>query len=161
MAKITLSRTELSMHISPANLVQALLAEDKKLYGDLANNNFVIRVAVTLKRCGVETKLIVEQRCPSRIPKPRTDSLRAIQEALQKALIWNNALFSGAVNSTMELAVQSGVSQRYVTQIIKLAYLSPSIISRIFKGNIPHDLTLGKLKRQVPLGWVKQESLFS
>ena len=161
MTKITLSRTELSMHISPVNLVQDLLAEDNKQYGDLATKCFVVKVTVTLKRCGVETKLIVEQSCPDRIPKPHTDSLRAIQEALQKALIWNNALLSGAVNSTMKLAVQSGVSQRYVAQIIKLAYLSPSIINRIFKGDIPHDLTLGKLKRQVPLDWVKQESLFS
>ena len=84
-----------------------------------------------------------------------------IQEALQKALLWNNALLSGAVKSPLELAELSGVSQRYIAQIIKLAYLSPAIINKVFKGDIPHDLTLGKLKRQIPLSWDEQKALFS
>jgi hypothetical protein len=40
-----------------------------------------------------------------------------IQEALQKALLWSNALLSSVVKSTVELVERSGVSQRYVAQI--------------------------------------------
>ena len=118
-------------------------------------------MAVTLKRCGVETRLIVEQNNLDHVTRPHANSCRAIQEALQKALLWNNALLSGAVKSTAKLAGQSGVSQRYIGQLIKLAYLSPVIIQRIFRGDIPHDLTLGKLKCQIPLDWTDQENLFS
>jgi hypothetical protein len=48
-----------------------------------------------------------------------------------------------------------------VSQLIRLAFLSPSIIRRIFKGDIPHDLTLGKLKANIPLDWAEQEVIFS
>ena len=73
----------------------------------------------------------------------------------------NNALLPVVVKSTEELVNQSGVSQRYVAQIIKLAYLSPTITSRVFKGDMPYDLTLGKLKRRIPWDWAEQKNLFS
>jgi hypothetical protein len=42
-----------------------------------------------------------------------------------------------------------------------LAWLSPTIVERIFRGDIPHDLTLGRLKQHVPLSWKEQDTLFS
>ena len=163
MDKIKLSRTELIMHLSPVGLTRVLLNRGLKLDSDskITGKSFQVCVPVSLKRCGVETKLIVEQKDAYHYQKPHADSLRAIQQALQKALLWNNALLSGVAQSKTQLAEHSGVSTRYITQLIKLAYLSPDIIQRIFSGDIPHDLTLGKLKRQIPLSWDKQEVLFS
>lgn len=51
---------------------------------------------------------------------------------------------------------------RYVSHLIKLAWLSPAMIERIFKGEITHGLTLGKLMKHITtLSWAEQESLFS
>ena len=47
------------------------------------------------------------------------------------------------------MADQEQVSQRYITQIIKLAYLAPEIMDRIFEGDIPHEMTLGSLKKHI------------
>ena len=55
---------------------------------------------------------------------------------------------------------QEQVSQRYITQIIKLAYLAPEIMNRIFEGDIPHEMTLGSLKKRIPLDWSEQKALF-
>jgi len=44
--------------------------------------------------------------------------------------------------------------------IIRLAFLSPSIMEKISKGNIPHDMTLTRLKKNIPLVWSEQEHLF-
>jgi len=76
------------------------------------------------------------------------------------ALQWNDELVSGQVQQMKEIADKNGVGQRYIAQIIKLAKLSPVLIRRILDGNIPHDMTLGKLKIQIPLGWDEQASLF-
>ena len=96
-----------------------------------------MRVPVALKRCGVETKLLVEQARASNGLWPHADSLRAIQEAMRKAPLWNDALVCGKAGSTKMLAEDSGVSQRYMAQLMKLAYLSPALIQRILKGDIP------------------------
>ena len=45
-----------------------------------------------------------------------------------------------------DLTRENNVGERYVAQLIKLAFLSPDIIRRVFKGNLRQDLTLGKLK---------------
>jgi len=65
------------------------------------------------------------------------------------------------VRSVKEITEIDGVSDRYVSQMLKLAFLSPRIIRRIFKGDMPHDLTLGKLKAKILLDWDDQNKLFA
>ena len=86
--------------------------------------------------------------------------MRAIQDSLRKALNWNQALISGNTAYKAELARNEGVSERYITQIINLAYLAPDIMGAIIKGNIPATLTLVRLKENIPLDWNEQRSLF-
>jgi len=69
-------------------------------------------------------------------------------------------VLNGELTSLKEVAKREGVSQRYIASIIKLAYLSPQIMSKIAKGNIPHELTLTRLKKNIPLDWSEQERLF-
>lgn len=159
--KLTLSRTELTLHFSPAGLLQVLLPEVLDQEREAIAPSLVVRVTVALKRCGVETKLIVEQPGLQHEQRTHPDSLRAIQEAVKCALLWNHALVTGAARSTTDLAEQSGVSLRYISQLIPLAWLSPTIVERIFRGDIPHDLTLGRLKQNIPLSWKEQKTLFS
>ena len=59
-----------------------------------------------------------------------------------------------------ELGRQNNVSSRYISQIIKFAFLDPALVMRIFRGDIPHDLTLGKLKANLESDWTKQQALF-
>jgi hypothetical protein len=110
-----------------------------------------------LKRCGIETKLIVPGQEQS---GAHERTVRAIQDSLGKALNWNQAIISSKAASKAELARNEGVSERYITQIIKLAYLAPDIMSAIIKGNIPATLTLVRLKKAIPLDWNEQRSLF-
>ena len=73
---------------------------------------------------------------------------------------WNQALITGKAASKAELARNEGVSERYITQIIKLAYLAPDIMGAIIKGNIPATLTLVRLKENIPLDWNEQRNIF-
>ena len=87
-------------------------------------------------------------------------TVHAIQNALRKALNWNQALMSGKAVSIAELARTEGVSPRQITHIIKLAYLAPDIMGTIIKGNIPATLSLKKLKKGIPLDWKEQRDQF-
>jgi site-specific DNA recombinase len=120
-------------------------------------DTYHVSIPAQLKRCGIETKLIVPGQEQS---GAHERTIRAIQDALRKALNWNQALITGKAASKADLARNEGVSSRYITQIIKLAYLAPDIMSAIIKGNIPATLTLVRLKADIPLDWNEQRDLF-
>jgi site-specific DNA recombinase len=77
-----------------------------------------------------------------------------------KALGWNQALLTGKVASMTVLAKQEGVTQRYISHIIKLAFLAPDIIEAIIKGDVPETLSLGTLKQGIPQDWQDQRRRF-
>jgi site-specific DNA recombinase len=110
-----------------------------------------------LKRCGIETRLAI----PAGKPAPAHHrSITAIQEALAKALTWNQALLTGSVSSLTAVAKQEGVSQRYIAELLKLAFLAPDIIEAINKGDIPETLSLVTLRQGIPLKWQDQRRRF-
>ncbi len=157
IVKITITQSSMCITYSLSNLVQQLL-EHTDISCELI---FHTSINIKLKRCGVETKLIVEEQNYSSALKPHPESLRAIQNAVRNGIIWNQLLLSEQAQSAKEIAACSDVSDRYVSHCIRLAFLSPSIIKRIFKGDIPHDLTLTKLKAGIPLDWNEQEKIFA
>ena len=82
--------------------------------------------------------------------------VKAIQNALHHALEWNAELISGNATSMKSIANRHGVSQRYLSDQLKMAWLSPDIMKAIFNGNIPSTLSLAKLKKEFPLAWDQQ-----
>ena len=154
--KVSLSRTAMTIEYSISGIVNQLLEhanyQEELLYSK--------EIPLSLKRCGVETKLVVENQTNQKL-QPHADTVRAIQEAVQKGMLWNQLLISGKAESVKEIANANQVGDRYVSRIIKLAFLSPKLIRQIFKGEIPHDLTLRKLKANTALKWSEQEALFA
>ncbi len=117
-----------------------------------------LTIPAHLKRCGIETKLIVPGG--EKILDAHTSSVGAIQKAVGKALVWNQALISGSISSMSALAKENQVSQRHVSKIIRLAYLAPDIMEAIFRGHIPHKLSMARLKENIPLDWEEQRKEF-
>jgi hypothetical protein len=61
------------------------------------------------------------------------------------------------VRSVVEFAQASRCTVRYVTRLLKIAYLAPDIIEAILAGRQPHELTLAQLFRtDIPLDWQRQ-----
>ena len=59
-----------------------------------------------------------------------------------------------------QLAKQDGVTQQYVAQIIKLAFLAPDIMKAINYGNVPTAISPGAPKKVFPLDWDQQRKVF-
>lgn len=114
-------------------------------------------VPVTLKRYGLQTRLVIPGK---QSPPAYAETVRAIQDALGKALDWNQLLINSEVETMAALAKQEGVTQRYIAHIIKLAFLAPDIMDAIFKGNIPELISLGLLKYELPGDWKLQRDMF-
>jgi len=93
-----------------------------------ADDPYDITIPVNLKRCGIEMKLIVPN---GEQPKAHPITIRALQEAVRKALLWNQALVTGEVASMRELATQEHVAPSYIGTLMRLAFLAPDIIEAI------------------------------
>ncbi len=157
LAQITLAQREMTIKLSLPGLVEVLEPGGVHFDGNTPESDELItlKVPVQLKRCGVETKLIVPS---SDLSNAHHESTQAIQAALGKAMKWNQSLLSGEIPTMSELAKAEGVTQRYIAHLIKLAFLAPDIMKAIHRGDIPTSLTLGRLKKDIPLDWRKQRA---
>jgi DNA invertase Pin-like site-specific DNA recombinase len=115
-------------------------------------------IATRIRRRGVETRLVLEDgSCDSRTPR--------IDPALVKVIVrgrkWFEDLANGRVQSLVEIADAEGVSDRYVGNLMPLAFLAPEIVASILSGTQPPDLTANALvkRTRLPLGWDEQRSV--
>lgn len=114
-------------------------------------------VPYTLRRRGVETKLVLDPDIHPRQSNPDPALIRGIA----KAFMWNKRLMAGDPSSLRTLARAEGVSVRYIQKLLPLAYLSPSIVGVILEGHQPRDLTLEALvNSEVPVDWKSQATMF-
>jgi site-specific DNA recombinase len=151
LKRVTIGRDRVRLLFSRTGVLNLLGAVDLSATNDF--DDYRVDLNVSLQRCGIESKLIVAGKVPDKAHK-RT--IKALQEALNKAMKWNQDLISGEVKSMKALAEKEGVTQRYIAHLIKLAWLSPQIMQAIFSGQVPATLSLDQLKKGFPLDWDEQ-----
>ncbi len=108
-----------------------------------------------VRRRGIEMRLVVGGGAD-----PKIDS--AILKAVARANQWLNELLSGRSSSLVEIGEREGVGKRYVSRIVRLAFLAPSIIEQIAHGHQPPDLTaqaLSTRRGDLPLSWQTQREI--
>jgi site-specific DNA recombinase len=116
------------------------------------------QIPLKVKRRGVELRLVIGAGSGS---SPKVDS--AILKAIARAHRWFDDLVSGRSTSMVEIGRREGVSKRYVSRMIRLAFLAPAIVERIVDGRQPPELTaqiLSTGRGGLPLNWSAQEKLF-
>lgn len=70
-------------------------------------------------------------------------------------------MLTGAVANLTELATREGVSDRYISSLLPLAFLAPDIVETIAQGRQSPDMTAHKLIRHtdLPTDWREQKRL--
>jgi hypothetical protein len=66
---------------------------------------------VTLKRCGIETRQVVAN---GKVTSAHYSSAGTLQNALAKALMWNQTLLTGPASSITDLAKREKVTWRHI-----------------------------------------------
>ena len=109
-----------------------------------------------IKRRGVEMRLVIEGPGPG-----AATADPVLLKEIRRAHRCFDALVSRRVQSVAELAAVEGVSDRYISSLLPLAFLAPDIVEAIASGNQPADLTAHRLIRQLdlPIAWSAQEQM--
>ena len=82
-------------------------------------------------------------------------------QAMVRAYSWHQQLADGTHGSVERLAETHGIHPKVVRQALRLAFLSPEIISAILEGQQPSTLTLARIPKLLPLSWTTQRSLLT
>ncbi len=116
-----------------------------------------LRVPARLKLCSGEMRLVIPPG-QARDLRPRPNA--ALIKALTRAHRWQERLFTAAAPSTSAIAKEEGVTVRYVSRIMRLAFLAPDIVEAILDGYQPTDLELERLMKGIPVSWDAQRRVF-
>ena len=115
-------------------------------------------VLLKVKRRGVEMRLIINGGDEPRRPDP------ALVKAFARARVWFEELASGRVRSIVEIARREGLAKRYVTRLMKLAFISPAFVEAIAEGRPSVASNLQMLmdgRIALPLTWDGKEQPFT
>lgn len=76
--------------------------------------------------------------------------------AIGRAWDWRRRLERGDVTTIADLAREEGISDRYVSRVIRLAWLAPSVLERLVLLREPTVLSIFDLCGMAELPWVEQ-----
>ncbi len=79
-------------------------------------------------------------------------------KAIARGHVWFEQLASGEVATIAEVARRENVNDRYVSSLLKLAFLSPEVVQAAMTGRVPQGLSAKRLTLDcdLPLLWSEQ-----
>jgi hypothetical protein len=79
-----------------------------------------------------------------------------VLRAIARAWSWRRQLETGIASTIQDVAAAEKVSDRFVSRMMRLAYLSPNVLEHLVIGRIPLALSLNDLVGLVDLPWAEQ-----
>ena len=112
-------------------------------------------IPMRIKSRGVEMRLVIDG-APS-----ATKADPTLVKAALRAWRWTDDLLSGRAATVTAIAQVEGIGERYVANLLPLAFLAPEIVEAILASRQPVDLTAETLIKRttLPLAWEEQKAL--
>ncbi|MCW5716241.1 MAG: hypothetical protein KIS68_00270 [Bauldia sp.] len=82
-----------------------------------------------------------------------------VLRAVARAWSWRRQLESGAASTIQDIAVAEKVSDRFVSRMMRLAYLSPEVLEHLVIRRVPPALSLNDLVAVADRPWAEQMSM--
>jgi DNA invertase Pin-like site-specific DNA recombinase len=162
---ITIGTHTIVIALSKAALRAGLLAGNFRCAADSAaapapgfeDDPIQLTIPARPQRCGREVRLMVTPAEASTTPSRESP---ALIKALAQGHAWGNQLLRGEARSLRAIAKSAGVSERYVSQVVRSAFLAPDLVEAVLQGRQPAQLTLRQIMQNLPLDWNEQRRMF-
>ncbi|MCG3777155.1 MAG: hypothetical protein JW395_4031 [Nitrospira sp.] len=120
--------------------------------GGTSTSHLEISVPISLRRRGVEAKLILGDDRQNKTVD------RLLVSTIANAHSWFGDLVAARKSSINDIGRDQGVGASEITRLLPLAFLAPDIVESIIAGTQPTALTTQRLKRlrSLPLDWDQQ-----
>ncbi|WP_113910706.1 hypothetical protein [Roseovarius dicentrarchi] len=112
-----------------------------------------VHIPLTLRNRGGRPRILPPKEIE--VAMDRGQDARLLR-AIGRAWDWRRRLERGDVTTIADLAREEGISDRYVSRVIRLAWLSPSVLERLVLRREPTVLSIFDLCGVAELPWVEQ-----
>ena len=120
---------------------------------------FTTEIPMTFRRRGGKAVIVLPDG--SRAIERREALIdNAMVKLLARGHRWHRKLFDGTHASIEDMAKSENISPSFVSRILRLAYLSPTIVEAILDGKYTAHLTMKDLMEPFPVDWSMQEKIF-
>lgn len=82
-----------------------------------------------------------------------------VLRAIARAWSWRRKLETGEASTILDIAQAEDVTDRYVSRMIRLAWLSPAVLERLVLERRPPAVSIKDMIAAAGLPWSKQESM--
>ena len=160
VGRVDLTHETLDIHIRPMCLPD-LLAEPegggRSDAGEPDGPLLTLSVAATVKRIGLEIRLLIAGA--DRGPQGKPD--RSLLRLLGQAHRFREMLLASPGRSMSELAAAAGIGASYFTRVLRLSFLAPDIVAMILNDRHPLELSAQRLVTgpPLPIAWSEQRVL--
>lgn len=79
-----------------------------------------------------------------------------VLRAVARAWYWRRQLETGAASTIQDIATAEKVSDRFVSRMLRLAYLSPEVLERLVIRRVPPAVSLNDLGAAAERLWTEQ-----
>lgn len=118
-----------------------------------------VHVPLSFKRRGGRKQIVLPNGAPSWAPpRARVDS--TMVKAIARGFRWRKLLETGVHTTIEDIAAAEKITASYVSRVLRLTLLSPSIVEAILDGRQGPEITLATLMNPFPVEWEKQEATF-
>lgn len=118
-----------------------------------------VHVPITFTKRGGRKQIILPDGTSSWAP-PRDRVNNTMVKAIARGFRWRKLLETGVHNTVEDIARAEKIGASYVSRVLRLTLLSPSIVEAILDGRQGPEITLATLMKPFPVEWEKQEATF-
>jgi len=145
--RVDLSDTLLIIKLSHDTLAQTLNINTAHFDHDY----LAFKESVTFRRRSNGTKMVWADY--------KSEPNHALIRAIVQARSWVEKLKAGS--SVSDITASEGISEGRLSKRIRLAFLSPKLVTAILDGTTGQELTIKKLSaKDIPLNWDEQQARF-
>lgn len=115
-----------------------------------------VHIPLTMRNRGGRPRILPPKEIE--IAMDRGQDARLLR-AIGRAWDWRCRLVRGDVTTIADLARAEGISDRYVSRVIRLAWLAPSVLERLVLLREPTVLSIFDLCGVAELPWIEQPEM--
>ena len=114
-----------------------------------------VEVPFTIRKRGGRKQVITPDGASAWVsPRTRIDS--TMIKAIARGFRWRKLLETGVYGTIEEIATAEKINSSYVSRVLRMTLLAPSVVEAILDGRQPTKVTLAVLMRPFPVGWTEQ-----
>ena len=122
-----------------------------------ANDTIRVHIPLAVRKRGGRPRILPPKDIETSEPPPGQDP--RVLRAIGRAWAWRQRMERGEVTTIADLAAEEGLSDRYVSRLLRLAWLAPEVLERLVVRREPCAISLYGLCFVASLPWDEQAAI--